>query len=83
MQLCLQLRYMLASIKQLSFKILYLSNLCQTGSDIFIRPYFIELILLLLSFVNWHFTLRLEHSEQELFSVASHWEFSAVFIMLP
>lgn len=32
-------------------------------------------IRLFVSLVNWHLTFRLEHSEQELISVASHFTF--------
>jgi hypothetical protein len=37
--------------------------------------HFIDDILLFVSLVNWHFTLRLEHSEQLEVSVASHYDF--------
>jgi hypothetical protein len=60
---------------ELVLEILYLSIcvLVQKNRDT-TRPntYLMDDILRLVSLVNWHFTLRLEHSEQLDVSVASH-----------
>ena len=81
----LQLRDLLARGGELAFQVLDLPVGPKTVSSIsprakekvarvwvFLPSYLIEDMRLFVSLVNWHFTLRLEHSEQLDMSVASH-----------
>jgi hypothetical protein len=73
---------LLLCIRKLALKVLNLSTNSQmtvpNKMSLHQASHFMEDILLFVSLVNWHFTVRLMHSEQLEVSVASHFDKSVV-----
>jgi hypothetical protein len=73
---------LLLCIRKLALKVLNLSTNSQmtvpNKMSLNQASHFMEDILRFVSLVNWHFTVRLMHSEQLEVSVASHFDKSVV-----